>query len=96
MSESKYTAGPWHVFRDEINDSDGLTVARVVRFVPLYREQSDANARLIAAAPDLLEALSGMVAVFAMNNAEPIELRNALQHQMAGARAAIAKAEGRS
>jgi hypothetical protein len=57
-------------------------------------EVNKANARLIAAAPDLLEALKDMVCAFAMNNAEPNELFDALSRQMDRASAAIAKAEG--
>ena len=36
---------------------DGLTVAKVTRFVPQYRATSEANAHLIAAAPDLYEVV---------------------------------------
>jgi len=44
----------------------------------------DANARLIAAAPDLLEALQEMVRTFAKNHAPAVDV----------ARAAIARATG--
>lgn len=94
MSKSKHTAGPWHVFKDEINDGDGLTVARVVRFVPLYREQSDANARLIAAAPDLLEACKAIVDV--CTTAPPVELVRRLGDVVEQCATAVARAEGLS
>ncbi|WP_158876863.1 hypothetical protein [Antarcticirhabdus aurantiaca] len=55
----------------------------------------NANALLIAAAPDLLDALLSVVYVFGMNNAEPLELRRAMSKQMDKAVAAIRKAEGR-
>jgi hypothetical protein len=58
MSAS-FTPGPWHRFKDEINDAGGLTVARFVEFVPQHRAKSDANANLIAAAPDMVAALDG-------------------------------------
>lgn len=83
-----HTPGPWHVYRDEINDEDGLTVAHAVRFVPPYRAQSDANARLLAAAPDLLEALCLAHDYLAANGWEG-------DARMEPILAAIAKAEGR-
>lgn len=94
MGESKHTVGPWHVFRDEINDRDGLTVARVVQFVPLYREQSDANALLIAAAPALLVACKALVDT--CTTAPPVELVRRLGEVVEQCATAIAKAEGRS
>lgn len=53
------------------------------RAIHMQREEADANARLIAAAPDMLEALKG-VDGFGANAA------------FDAVRAAIAKAEGRS
>jgi len=61
---SKHTPGPWVISGDEINTADGQTkIAEVIggdgrRF----QDEEDnteclADARLIAAAPDLLEAL---------------------------------------
>jgi len=52
----------WHVFRNQINRADGLTVATVTEFVPGYRDQSDRNARLIAAAPGMYDALKSIAA----------------------------------
>lgn len=61
-----HTSGPWHyesgVFNQEVSqtaasgsimDADGWYIATIER----VGGQEDANARLIAAAPDLLEAL---------------------------------------
>lgn len=58
-----HTAGPWnarglHVLRDP--QRDGRAIANVDRN-DFGTEASHANARLIAAAPDLLEALRAMV-----------------------------------
>jgi hypothetical protein len=60
MSATKYTPGPWS-FEDEsphINKvrSQGDIIAQVIGDSP----EADANARLIAAAPDMLEALEAV------------------------------------
>ena len=63
---SKHTPGPWS-FYDDSNDGKtnrieivavGKTVARIYHSVPA---EDLPNARLIAAAPDLLEALKDML-----------------------------------
>jgi hypothetical protein len=83
----KHTTGPWTVY-DDSNDGKtnrieiaarGKTVAHIYQSVP---EEDLPNARLIAAAPDLLEALHGLL-LFPNNPRENIK-----------ARAAIAKATG--
>lgn len=67
MSESKHTPGPWRISRTSgmeifINHDDDQPnrvpgyFAEVRRFTS-DNEQVEANAQLIAAAPDLLEAL---------------------------------------
>ncbi len=63
---SKHTSGPWGLYhvgnRQEIWDKEGVTIA----VVPVYHatpRESEANAALIAAAPDLLAALQEMVDV---------------------------------
>lgn len=62
--------------------------------------QGDANARLIAAAPELLAALSNAVKQFdftvaALAKGQTVSI-SSLQNCAANARAAIAKAEGRA
>jgi len=67
MSE-KYTPGPWNLksgvdfeYKHQIRDSEEKPVV----FWPVYAGQTkktaEANARLIAAAPDLLEALQNLL-----------------------------------
>lgn len=56
--------------------------------VPALREANIANARLIAAAPDLYEALAYLT--------RSVELTDAGNSYLSAARAAIAKAEGRA
>lgn len=84
---SKHTPGPWHPYLDSfyVFDSDNHRVADTCA-----NGKSDAecmaNAHLIAAAPDLLAALEGLVKQFAHPTLESTLL--------ADARAAIAKAHG--
>ncbi len=92
MSNDKsHTPGPYRVTRDEIQvasgDAVGLCLAKVTTFVPQHRGKSDANARLFAAAPDLLEALKSAVRM------QPRD--DSCDPWVSDARAAIAKAEGR-
>ncbi len=88
MSESKHTPGPWELqggYRDIMTKD-----ARVctVRHGYVTRETYHANARLIAAAPDLIAALRYVLELHDAN--EPIEPKDAEL-----LRAAIAKVEGR-
>ena len=67
MAKAKHTPGPWWADFDGENTFDGVEIQQVGRlhYVPVAnvpvdytdREEREANARLIAAAPDLLEAL---------------------------------------
>ena len=59
MSEQKHTPGPWESGNGttSIYGSDGKEVARRIWHGPQDDERSLANARLIAAAPELLAAL---------------------------------------
>jgi hypothetical protein len=80
---SKHTKGPWHVFKDSsiYSKHADYTLAEIV--AGMTDEECDANARLIAAAPELLEALQRLCAD---------ELHT--QEKWNNARAAIAKATG--
>jgi hypothetical protein len=94
---SKHTPGPWNNNKWNCHEHQisalGGTVALVSHSHSLISEESaDANARLIAAAPDLLEACKALI--------ELPEIHEALKSGRARtieplhmARAAIAKAE---
>jgi hypothetical protein len=88
MSTQKHTPGPWHVGLKPgpiVYSEHGEQVANL--FEPLIDEKENkANARLIAAAPDLLAALKELCADKYL--ADPINAG-----RMKNARAAIAKAE---
>lgn len=107
MKKSKHTPGPWlqegnwvYAEGDPIRLSGGKEIrpnAFTLSVSPgpdRTREEAEANARLIAAAPELLEALECMIigacAVAVLHNGE----RAVLQDAVNIARAAIAKAKG--
>lgn len=98
---TQHTPGPWVacdwgyiVADDPTGRHEDIYIAEVCReddegrIVPPIEQQ--ANARLIAAAPDLLAALQGLA--WAVSGIEYVETEYA--EQIADARAAIAKAQG--
>ena len=89
-AHSKHTPGPWVVdpcwdILGNTDDGNGMVCQITTDAVP--RAEAEANARLIAAAPDLLEALR---AIIEDRYAQKLGILKLL------ARAAIAKAEGQS
>jgi hypothetical protein len=81
----QHTPGPWTIAdKTDIRDGDGL----IARVATAWAGNGiiNANARLIAAAPELLEALEKMLGDFSTYGA--------LEVEAAKARAAIAKARG--
>ena len=92
---SKHTPGPWAFYDDTALTGCieivalGKTVARIYRSVP---EKDLPNARLIAAAPDLLEALRDAVTMIdSLNSAYGSEQVDSVA---SNGRAVIAKALG--
>jgi CTP:molybdopterin cytidylyltransferase MocA len=101
MSETKWTPGPWFVVNCGTKDEPMMSVkaARIAGESPRHevaicatgdspQAMENANARLIAAAPDLYEALKAIVGI-AGNSF--IQTRHGGQ-VIAAARAALAKA----
>lgn len=97
--KTKHTPGPWMTWdesaaeisilrHDDTDEPEGNRVVAVAWIAPSHYEVI-ANARLIAAAPELLEALKG-----ACEEHDGVERRVAPWYLKASA--AIAKAEGRS
>lgn len=85
---TKHTPGPWVIdgFRDEhdLMTADRRMIAKINGLRPAMLEDED-NARLIAAAPELLEALEAVLkAVGPYDSGLPVEQ----------IKAAIAKAKG--
>lgn len=83
-----HTPGPWHVDGIHVG-SEAYIVARVEAFEP--RAEREANARLIAAAPELLAVVADLVATWDGYDETGPEPLDALVEQ---ARAAITKARG--
>jgi hypothetical protein len=57
---NKHTPGPWKTHGNIIEGTDDETIAYVTTYNTLTPKQK-ANVRLIAAAPDLLAALQGLL-----------------------------------
>lgn len=87
--EHKHTPGPW--FENGVTVMTGQTslahVLNPYKGVVRARDRVEANARLMAAAPELLEALQDMLVLQAGISADP-------QDTLQRARAAIEKAIG--
>lgn len=103
---SKHTPGPWsadvdiqheHYKNKRIQSAHGR-IAEVSIFPLRHRAESEANACLIEAAPELLEALQGIVGPFEAwaesQDGRKSQTQLALR-RIKRARAAIAKAEGK-
>lgn len=86
----KHTKGPWKYESGQVERMDGAVIARMDRSnaateAGIYPTERDANAKLIAAAPELLEALKAMQCMCAAGC-----------DRCAKQKSAIAKAEGRT
>lgn len=86
---SKHTPGPWKLDREVVVDREDLEVATV----DVNQGKWEANARLIAAAPELLEALRWMAQTVHQSHHEG-ELETCRKATCVAARDAAAKAEG--
>lgn len=99
MTTTKHTPGPWvvdhsfDILAEGTYEQGGWRVAEVRKFDE--REESHANARLIAAAPELLAALRELVQFVNCASAVELEQPNKCAAYQS-ARAAIAKAESAS
>lgn len=89
-----FSIAPWkaaysysHEYVRDIKDAQGEIIAQVCD-LEKESDESTANARLLAAAPDLLDALRGMLEYFCENGHDDYSDTETVQ----AARAAIAKA----
>lgn len=89
---TRHTPGPWLVRNDEIcfiSKEDDQSFGMACPIAQFFGERAEANARLIAAAPELLAALTELEFMFA-----PFASDSTLANGIHKARAAIAKATG--
>jgi hypothetical protein len=101
MSEPKFTKGPWRLDNDgDVCEASGITIAFPQKPDPdpeldlLPIVEMDANAHLIAAAPDLYEALDTLTCVVGLTAIKYPGQLAVLQEAVDGARVALAKARG--
>lgn len=106
---AEYSSGPWvtrrhrsHAESTVIREADGVPIAEVDPVNGYgYHPETTANARLIAAAPELLDgcnALLGLLQLVSGRDDLTPELREVLRsnHRIAEAEAAVAKATSSS
>ncbi len=99
----KHTPGPWVIGTNDATDNeviircddvDGLAIATaVIDPIALDIAETDANARLISSAPDLLNALQMFLDEYA-NGSTGCDQDREARPEVKAARAAIAKATG--
>lgn len=98
MSTAQHTPGPWFASRKyEVgprSDADDQSFGMIVPLAYAYGVNREANARLIAAAPDLLEALGELMEWEEEIAADLGVHTSSAKPMLAKARAAIAKAKG--
>ena len=105
MSEAKHTPGPWSVkiressFRPGVFIEDGVCgpdgeQIRVHGFTLTNSETAKANARLIAAAPEMLEALRSIVSALGCKGHDGWHSEPVHESDVNAALAAISKALG--
>jgi hypothetical protein len=94
-----YTAGPWmqgieeslEIVQNKQGGFTGINVAHVCHWAGIKREKAEANARLIAAAPELLEACKMVMMGYDLaRKTMPVNMRVAVEQFV---KPAIAKAE---
>ena len=93
MNITLHTPGPWQVSPYNNITSRNGTVAKTEQMPGNYDSEREANARLIAAAPDLLTALSGFVQLY-QEGQLTLEGDDGKDPLVSKAIAAIAKAKG--
>jgi hypothetical protein len=95
MAEQKHTPGPWHVTGSDVGGAMVVTdQVEIAGWPDMPQDRSMANARLIAAAPELLEACKQALTAAT----EPVsfaEMKAEAERVIKALRAAIERAEGK-
>lgn len=95
MSDLKHTSGPWSIRKVKspfmiVNESEDAVICITNAWEEEYKDEEQANARLIAAAPELLEALEKLVGFFDGS----VSIKYVANYALPDAITAIAKAKG--
>lgn len=101
-----HTPGPWNAHHADgrwvidgpfvgVDEGEGSPTLWLVAKTATNDDMDEANARLIAAAPDLLEALKEVCTAVVDNCLDPVD-RQRISVALGMADAAIGKAEGKS
>jgi hypothetical protein len=98
MKNATFTPGPWRVHAERWvkatrGDHEGEILVAPTYWMEHVAEEAAANARLIAAAPELLEAVRDLDDAICANLDQQVN-RTALRLALIKGRAAIAKATG--
>lgn len=104
MSEAKHTKGPWHVgdvqivevdteeARTDPNNSYVHDAGQLE--IEIHGDNAQADARLVAAAPDMLAVLTELIDMLLPTQAAQARLSQGVQSAVIRARTTIAKATG--
>lgn len=95
MNERKFTKGKWEVNRNEIYP-EGMFYSDQLICTLNNRLDKDANAQLIAAAPELYEALEGLLieAEISLGHMDEPEEKFACSERIKWAKQALSRARG--
>jgi len=98
MSESNQSQAPWRYLDYRVLDAKGDTIILIGRCEQIPHATAEANGHLVAAAPDLLEALKVVLAYVESVAGRTDGSRKVLQAKIDAKtiRAAIAKSKGES
>ena len=95
MNDLKHTSGPWSIRQVEsafmiVHESECAVICTTNDWDEKFKDEEQANARLIAAAPELLEALGKLVGFFDGS----VSIKYVANYALPDAITAIAKAKG--
>ena len=95
-TETKWTPGPWRYWKEESGYCGEMVAANGKSVCVFLDDPNDKDAALIAAAPELYEALEDLLGYFRSGNAVDVERATikANAPEVLAARAALKKARG--
>ena len=92
--ETKHTQREWHNNGLEIRSQSGMILANIYKHLPSNQslEEAEANARLMASAPELLEALNELKEKYLFNQTKAQAKNNHIDETLIKVESAIEKA----